>query len=190
MINTGTILALVISRAYSASVEVPIPHTSDIKIGENQDKEILTNTIDDTLGSDDILQVVNNFIAKEDPMLQVKILCNFHLFCLQQFLLQLFLNLCFLHPACYQLEHPTTITSSSPISRTSLDMKNNLLARKTETARNILLRMVKQVQEQIKVLMFKYIEKGVGERGVSLVATRNIIDTFKVGNYEQIKFKF
>ena len=60
-------------------------------------------------------------------------------------------------------------------------MKNNLLARKTETARNILLKMVKQVQEKIKVLMFKYIEKGVGERGVSLVATRNIIDTFKVG---------
>ena len=60
-------------------------------------------------------------------------------------------------------------------------MKNNLLARKTETARNILLKMVKQVQEKIKVLMFKYIEKAVGERGVSLVATRNIIDTFKVG---------
>ena len=60
-------------------------------------------------------------------------------------------------------------------------MKKNLLARKTETARNILLKMVKQVQEKIKVLMFKYIEKGVGERGVSLVATRNIIDTFKVG---------
>ena len=60
-------------------------------------------------------------------------------------------------------------------------MKNNLLARKTETARNILLKMVKQVQEKIKVLMFEYIEKGVGERGVSLVATRNIIDTFKVG---------
>ena len=59
-------------------------------------------------------------------------------------------------------------------------MKNNLLARKTETARNILLKMVKQVQEKIKFLMFKYIEKGVGERGVSLVATRNIIDTFKV----------
>ena len=44
MINTGTILALVISRAYSASVEVPIPHSSDINIGENLDKDILTNT--------------------------------------------------------------------------------------------------------------------------------------------------
>jgi len=161
MIHTGTILALVISRAYSASLEVPISHPGDIRIVENQDKDILTNTIDDTLGTDDIIEVVNNFIAEEDPMLQ------------------LFLNLCFLHPSCYQLELPSTNTSSSPISRTSLDMKKNLLARKTETARNILLKMVKQVQEKIKVLMFKYIEKGVGERGVSLVATRNIIDTFK-----------
>merc|ERR1712200_38000 len=151
MVNTGTILALVITRAYSASVEVPFSDTWDIKIGENQDEDILTNTIEDTLGSDDIVEVVNNFIAEEDPMLQ------------------LFLNLCFLHPACYQLEHPITITSSSLISRTSLDMKNNLLARKTETARNILLKMVKQVQEEIKVLMFKYMERGVGERGVSLV---------------------
>merc|ERR1719179_53072 len=141
MILTGTILALVIARAYSASVEVPISHTGDIRIVENQDKDIFTNTIDDTLGTDDIIDVVNNFIAEEDPMLQ------------------LFLNLCFLHPSCYQLELPSTNTSSSPISRTSLGMKKNLLARKTETARNILLKMVKQVQERIKVLMFKYIEK-------------------------------
>merc|ERR1719179_51392 len=160
MIHTGTILALVITRVYSASLEVPISHPGDIRI-DNQDKDILTNTIDDTLGANDIIEVVNNFIAEEDPMLQ------------------LFLNLCFLHPSCYQLELPSTNTSSSPISRTSLDMKKNLLARKTESARNILLKMVKQVQERIKVLMFKYIEKGVGERGFSLVATRNIIDTFK-----------
>merc|ERR1712013_671549 len=155
----GTILVVVIARAYSASLEVPI--SGDIRIVENHDRDILTNTIDDTLGTDDIIEVVNNFMAEEDPMLQ------------------LFLNLCFLHPSCYQLELPSTNTSSSPISRTSLDMKNNLLARKTETARNILLKMVKQVREKIKVLMFKYIEKGVGERGVSLLATRNIIDTFK-----------
>merc|ERR1719232_67941 len=100
MILTGTILVLVISRAYSASLEVPI--SGDIRILENQDRDILTNTIDDTLGADDIIEVVNNFIAEEDPMLQ------------------LFLNLCFLHPSCYQLEHPSTNTSSFPISRTSL----------------------------------------------------------------------
>ena len=82
MINTGIILALVITRAYSASVEVPFSDTWDIKIGENQDKDILTNTIEDTLGSDDIVEVVNNFIAEEDPMLQVETFCNLHLFLL------------------------------------------------------------------------------------------------------------
>ena len=40
--------------------------------------------------------------------------------------------------------------------------------------------MIKDVQDKIKVLMFKYIEKGVGERGVSLTATKRIIDYVKV----------
>merc|ERR1712013_722953 len=71
MIHTGAILALVITRAYSASLEVPISRPGDIKIVENQDKAILTNSIDDTLGTDDIIEVVNNFIAEEDPMLQL-----------------------------------------------------------------------------------------------------------------------
>jgi len=91
---------------------------------------------------------------------------------------QLFLNICFLHPTCYQLQSPST-TSSSSITRSSLDMKNNLLARRTETARNMLLKMVEETQDEIKVLMFKFIEKGVGEKGVSLEATKKIIDTFK-----------
>ena len=59
-------------------------------------------------------------------------------------------------------------------------MVNNLLARRTETARTILLNMIKDVQDKIKVLVFKYIEKGVGERGVSLMATKSIIDSVKV----------
>ena len=80
MILTGAILALVITRAYSASLEVPISHTGDIRIVENQDKDIFTNTIDDTLGTDDIIEVVNNFIAEEDPMLQVQSLYILHLF--------------------------------------------------------------------------------------------------------------
>ena len=88
MIHTGTILALVISRAYSASLEVPI--SGDIRIVENQDKDILTNTIDDTLGTDDIIEVVNNFIAEEDPMLQVQSLDMLHLF--------LFMNYNYIHP--------------------------------------------------------------------------------------------
>ena len=57
---------------------------------------------------------------------------------------------------------------------------DNLLARRTETARDILLDMIRDVQDKIKILMFKYIEKGVGERGVSLTATKSIIDSVKV----------
>ena len=86
MIHTGTILALVISKAYSASIEVPISHTRDIRIVENQDKDILTNTIDDTLGTDDIIEVVNNFIAEEDPMLQVQSLYMINLFLFTNYL--------------------------------------------------------------------------------------------------------
>merc|ERR1719446_1554117 len=52
------------------------------------DEDPIENTIDDTLGSDDILDVVKNFIAEREPMLQI------------------FLNICFLHPTCYQLDSP------------------------------------------------------------------------------------
>ena len=37
------------------------------------DEDPIDNTIDDTLGSDDILDVINNFIAEKDPMLQVRL---------------------------------------------------------------------------------------------------------------------
>ena len=37
------------------------------------DEDPIDNTIDDTLGSEDILDVINNFIAEKDPMLQVTI---------------------------------------------------------------------------------------------------------------------
>ena len=37
------------------------------------DEDPIDNTIDDTLGSDDILDVINNFIVEKDPMLQVRI---------------------------------------------------------------------------------------------------------------------
>ena len=54
------------------------------------------------------------------------------------------------------------------------------MARRTETARNILVNLIKEVQTKIKMLLFKYIEKGVAERGVSIKATQNIIDSVKV----------
>jgi len=128
------------------------------------DEDPIDNTIDDTLGSDDIIDVINNFISERDPMLQ------------------LFLHICFLHPTCYQMDSPSTInytTSISVISPISKDMADNLSARRTETARNILVNLIREVQEKIKVLMFKYIEKNVGERGVSIMATKNIIDSVK-----------
>jgi hypothetical protein len=37
------------------------------------DEDPIDNKIDDSLGSDDILDVINNFIAEKDPMLQVRI---------------------------------------------------------------------------------------------------------------------
>ena len=37
------------------------------------DEDPIDNTIDDTLGSDDIIDVIKNFIAERDPMLQVSI---------------------------------------------------------------------------------------------------------------------
>jgi len=124
------------------------------------DADPIENTIDDTLGSDDLLDVVKNFIAEREPMLQ------------------LFLHICFLHPNCYQLDSPisSNTSSSSPFS---LEMKGHLMARRTETARNILVNLIKEVQTKIKMLLFKYIEKGVAERGVSIKATQNIIDSVK-----------
>jgi len=128
------------------------------------DEDPIDNTIDDTLGSDDILDVIRNFIAEQDPMLQ------------------LFLSICFIHPTCYELDSPSpilnpdTMSSRSPLSN---QLAENLSARRTETARNMLVDEVMKVQKQIKGLMFKYIQEGVGARGVSILATKTIIDSIK-----------
>ena len=42
------------------------------------DEDPIDNTIDDTLGSDDIIDVIQNFIAEQDPMLQVSSIISFH----------------------------------------------------------------------------------------------------------------
>jgi hypothetical protein len=44
------------------------------------DKDPIDNTIDDTLGSDDIIDVVRNFISEKDAMLQVQNISQ--IFCL------------------------------------------------------------------------------------------------------------
>merc|ERR1711892_278566 len=124
------------------------------------DQDPIDNTIDDTLGSDDIIDVITNFIAEQDPMLQ------------------LYLSICFVHPACYQLDSSSDILlphSKSPMSPLSQELSRHLSARRTETARNMLVDAVMNVQRKIKVLMFKYIQEGVGARGVSVLATKTSI---------------
>jgi len=75
MVHTVALLSIVIATVFSASVEVPISHTVDIKVPQiDSDNDIITNTIDDTLDNDDIIEVVNNFIAEEDSMLLVNII--------------------------------------------------------------------------------------------------------------------
>jgi len=119
------------------------------------------NLIDDTLDSDDIVDVVHNFIAERDP------------------LLQLFLSLCFLHPTCYQLESPLLTRSQGPPSPQIMRLETMLRGRLRETARNALVDMVKVVERENKKAMFEAIREGVAERGVSVPATKNIIDAIK-----------
>ena len=82
----------------------------------------------------------------------------------------------------------------------------NIFFRRTESARSLLVGLIKQVEASSKKMMFRYIQQvkqyflttkqgkkwakwplslsqGVAERGVSVVATKNIIDAVKV-NFE------
>ena len=98
------------------------------------------------------------------------------------FLFQLFLSICFIHPACYQDTPPSSsssidLQSASPLAR---DVAENLLDRRTERARNVIISSLMEAQEEVRLLMFKYIEIGVGARGVSVLATKKIIDSVKV----------
>ena len=102
---------------------------------------------------------------------------------------QLFLSICFIDPSCYQ-DTPPIVTNhqDNAISGTKLEyssstareLVDNLVHRRTEKARNILISKLMDAQTRIKYLMFKYIEIGVGARGVSVLATKNIIDAIKV----------
>lgn len=65
----------------------------------------------------------------------------------------------------------------SPLAR---DLADNLIHRRTERARNSLVTALMRVQDEVKMLMFKYIQIGVEARGVSVLATKNIIDAVKV----------
>jgi len=129
-------------------------------------EDLELNEISNNLGEDDIKDIIQNFIADKDPILQ------------------LFLSICFIHPSCYQDSPPTGLLTdgnidmeaASPLAR---DVARNLLERRTEKARNILISALMETQDKVKFLMFKYMETGVGARGVSVLATRKIIDSLK-----------
>jgi len=129
-------------------------------------EDLELNEISNNLGEDDIKDIIHNFIADKDPILQ------------------LFLSICFIHPSCYQESPPTGLLSdgdidleaASPLAR---DVARNLLERRTEKARTILISALMETQDKVKFLMFKYMETGVGARGVSVLATRKIIDSLK-----------
>ena len=74
-------------------------------------------------------------------------------------------------------DSPLDLSKMTPFAR---DLADNLLHRRTEKARNILVSALMTVQDQVKRMMFKYIEIGVAARGVSVPATKNIIDAVKV----------
>jgi len=113
-----------------------------------------TNEVD----SDAIVDVIRNFISERDPILE------------------LFLSVCFVHPNCLQLESPLPVTELGEEGRQILML---LQARRSETARTLLLRKVQAIIQQNKENMFKVLAEEVGQRGVSISATKNIIDAVK-----------
>merc|ERR1712072_1460162 len=64
-------------------------------------------------------------------------------------------------------------------SRQKKELWSHLKARRTESARSLLVNLIKQLEASSKKMMFRYIQQGVAERGVSVVATKNIIDAVK-----------
>merc|ERR1711915_82028 len=77
---------------------------------------------EELINSNEIFDVIENVIAKEDPMLQ------------------LFLRICFLHPNCYQLDIPQKRDGTK--SDTVNALEKVLKKKKTETARGLLLSLI------------------------------------------------
>jgi len=111
------------------------------------------NEIDiDSLDESDIFDVVQNFIAEKDPILE------------------LYLSLCFLHPKCYQLQMPfyqgedyDEDEDMPPPPKLDSEQKKilwgHLKARRTESARNLLVSLIKQIEASSKKMMFRYIQQ-------------------------------
>merc|ERR1711915_442082 len=114
---------------------------------------------EELINSNEIFDVIENVIAKEDPMLQ------------------LFLRICFLHPNCYQLDIPQKRdgTKSDVVNA----LEKVLKKKKTETAISLLLSLIDQSQKRLMKIMFHHISQGVAEKGFTVSETRDIIDGIK-----------
>lgn len=163
--TTESLEALEVFQEVHRLDDIPLDNWPVVpKVNETLLEQLELNEVANNLGEDDIVDVINNFIADEDPVLQ------------------LFLSICFLHPNCGQDtanevdESPLDLSRMTPFSR---DLADNLLHRRTEKARNILVSALMNVQDHVKALMFKYIQIGVASRGVSVPATKKIIDAVK-----------
>jgi len=162
-----------VRKLWDLPKEGEFPSDEDNLEAQLKQEELELNEVANNLGDDDIVDVISNFIADKDPMLQM------------------FLGICFIDPTCFQRSSPfiNTYTEEdlngdgwrrlTKFSSTTRVLIENLLNRRTEKARNILIQTLMNTQAQIKHLMFKYIEIGVGARGVSIIATKNIIDAVK-----------
>merc|ERR1712228_733720 len=117
---------------------------------------------EELINSNEIFDVIENVIAKEDPMLQ------------------LFLRICFLHPNCYQLDIPQKREWTKSDSVNALEKV--LKKKKTETARSLLLSLIHESQKRLKKMMFHHISQGVAEKGFTVSETRDIINGIKVRN--------
>lgn len=110
------------------------------------------NEVDiDSLDESDIFDVVQNFIAEKDPILEE------------------------------DEENEENVPPPPPKldSRQKKILWGHLKARRTESARTLLVNLIKQLEASSKNMMFRFIQQGVAERGVSVAATMNIIDAVK-----------
>lgn len=116
--------------------------------------------------SDDIVDVVTNFIYKRNPMLQ------------------LLLSICFVHPKCYSLEdvyiNNVVDHKENSLSETGALVQKLLREKRREAARNIIIDLLLEVQVEIKQKMFHYFTTEVARRGKSVEITKTIIDSVKV----------
>merc|ERR1712038_2032728 len=103
--------------------------------------------------SNDIIDVVTNFIAENNPVLQ------------------LLVSVCFLHPKCYPLEeiHMKKLMDDSIVhdSAKSKQLMKLLKENFRESARDMVIREISQVQENIKTMMFEFFSEEVAKNGTT-----------------------